>query len=72
MVLIKSPLSPSDTCCEQRLTKDGKKTPIRQVYAFITGYSGGFPVFASPLMGDDSINTTGAPEEAKGCVWAQS
>lgn len=29
MMLIKNPLSPSTTRCEQRLAKDGKKTPVR-------------------------------------------
>lgn len=50
MVLIKSPLAPSDTRCEQRLTKDGKKTPIKQVYGFISAHSGEFSCLLSALM----------------------
>lgn len=48
MVLISSPLSPSDTRCEQRLTKDGRKTPIRQVYDLFQYIPAGFPFGECP------------------------
>lgn len=51
MVLINSPRSPSDTRCEQRLTRDGKKTPIRQVYGFISAHSAGVSCFAESVRG---------------------